>query len=309
MRILITGANGFIGQHVVARLRADGHDVVRCERAGQEADDAIITGDLATFDGWDAVLIRADAVVHLAARVHQVNEQAHDPEAAFHTANVVATETLVQACERMESPPHLVFLSTIAVMGFDSGENPFTPYVLAPYNPYSRSKAEAEAVVRASRLPYTIVRIPLVYGEGVRANFLSLMRAVAKGVPLPLGKVQNRRSILYVGNLADALAHIVRCAAARNQTVLIADAAPLSSPALIRLIAEAMGKRARFLPIPPALIRLAAHLLGKPMLYHKLCSNLEMETAATNALLRWQPPLSTFEAMQETVRWWRKEAM
>jgi UDP-glucose 4-epimerase len=305
MKILITGANGFIGQHLVARLRADGHAVLRCVRTGEVAEDTVITGDLATFDGWDAVLEGMDAVIHLAARVHQVQEKASDPEAAFHAANVVATERLVEACERMASPPHFVFLSTIAVMGFDSGNTPFTADVIAPYNSYSRSKARAEAVVRLSRLPWTMVRIPLVYGAGVRANFLSLMQAVAKGTTLPLGRVQNRRSVLYVGNLMDALAHMLNREAAHRQTVLIADATPLSSPALVHLIADAMGKKARLLPVPLVCMRLAATLAGKPMLYHKLCANLEMDTAPTNALLGWQPPFTTREGMEETVRGWR----
>jgi nucleoside-diphosphate-sugar epimerase len=304
MKIIVTGADGFVGRHLVARLRADGHAVLRCVRNGEAGDNTVITGDLATFDGWDAALKGADAVVHLAARVHQVKENASNPEAAFHSANVVATERLVRACERMESPPHLVFMSTIAVMGFDSGNTHFTAETLAPFNPYSRSKAEAEAMVRAAAVPWTVVRIPLVYGAGVRANFLSLMKAVTKNVPLPLGKVHNRRSLLYVGNLVDALSHTLHCDAAREATLLIADRTPLSSSEVVRMLASHIGVKPRLLPIPPAWMHLAARAIGKPMLYHKLCSNLEMDTAYTNALLGWQPPYTSQEAVKATVLWW-----
>ncbi len=308
MRVVVTGANGFVGRHLCTALLAHGHEVVRCVRAcaPDEPEGGVAVGELETFDGWAKVLREGDAVIHLAARVHQVRERAADPESAFHAANVEVTERLLRASENA-GVSRFLFASTIAVMGYASSAAPFTSEDLNPFNAYSRSKAQAEARVRESALAWSIVRIPLVYGEGVRANFLSLMKLIYRRVPLPFGWVKNRRSIIYAGNLADALAHMLNQPAAIRQTLLIADAQSLSSPDLIRQVAKALGRPARLLPVPTLSIRLGGYALRRPYLYHKLCGSLEMDTAPSHALLEWTPPYTTQEGMIHTAMWFRTE--
>lgn len=305
--ILITGANGFIGTHLHTALHNAGHTVIAAVRTSSSlTPNTIETGDLASFNSWEQALHNIDTVIHLAGRAHQTDKHAANNDAAFQQANVVTTQRLLHACKQ-HHVKRFIFLSTIAVAGYDSGDTPFSSTTYAPFNPYSRSKAEAEACVQASSLDYSIVRIPLVYGAGVRANFLSLMNMVDKGISLPLGMVNNRRSLLYVGNLVDALQHIIPSEATYGKHLNIADTAPLSSPALIRHIANALDRSPRLLPIPSLCMKLGARLIDKPMLYHKLCGNLEMETQTTQQLLNWQPPFSTQDGLRETVRWFHAQ--
>ena len=308
MRVVVTGANGFVGTHLCEALSAHGHEVVACVRsaAPELPEGCVSIGDLETFDDWANVLQAGDAVIHLAARVHQVKETASDPEAAFHAANVDATEKLLRASEAA-GVARFIFASSIAVMGYSSGNTPFTTEDLAPFNAYSRSKAEAETLVKQSALAWSIVRIPLVYGPGVRANFLSLMQLIYRRVPLPFAWVKNRRSLIYVGNLADALCHMLNRAETVRKTLLIADAESHSSPELIRSIAKALGRPARLLPIPAFTMHLGAKTLRRPLLYHKLCGNLEMDTAPSHVLLDWIPPYTTQEGLIHTAVWFREQ--
>lgn len=308
MRVVVTGANGFIGQHTCNALIAHGHEVVQCVRSitPEMPEGCVAVGDLTTFDGWESILREGDAVIHLAARVHQVQETSKDPSAAFHAANVTVTERLLRACEKA-SVSRFIFASTIAVMGYHSGSEAFSVTSLNPFNPYSLSKAQAEALVAQSATNWSIIRIPLVYGEGVRANFYSLMKLIYKRLPLPFAWVKNQRSILYVGNLADAFAHTLGNSKAIGQILLIADPHVISSPELIRQIAKALGRKPRLLPVPPIAMRLATAALRRPMLYHKLCGNLEMDTAPTLELLDWIPPYTTQEGLIHTAVWFRAQ--
>jgi nucleoside-diphosphate-sugar epimerase len=296
--ILVTGAHGFIGRHLCVRLRADGHRLITTSRNPIEG--SVTTGNLAEFTGWDAVLRDVDCVIHLAARVHQTDKHAAQDEAAFQRDNVLATKQLLLACERAHIK-RFVFLSTIAVMGNDSGDTPYTTHdAQQPFNPYSHSKADAEKLLLNATIDYQIMRIPLVYGAGVKANFLSLMRLATKGIPLPFAAVHNKRSILYVGNLCDAIAYIVTHPTPPQQIVHIADAYSLSTQEIIRHLAEGAGKKARFFFMPPALLGLATRCIGKPELYHKLCGNLELDTTSTTATLGWTPPYDASQVLKNT---------
>lgn len=300
MKILVTGATGFVGQHVVTHLEACGHEVVRIAR--DATDGCIAVGDMAHFHGWDALLEGVECVMHLAARAHQVKDRAHDPQAAFYAANVTATQHLVDACVRV-GVPHFIYLSTVAVCGYDSSDAPYDASSYAPYNPYSSTKAHAEALVRSCGIPATIMRIPIVYGAGVRANFLSLMRCVARGIPLPFGCVRNQRSVLYVGNLASALEQCARTPAVRGATLMIADSTPLSSKELVCMIAEALGTKARLVPISPMWVRAITGLCGKEMIYHKLYGSLHMDCAPSYDVLDWMPPYTTQQGLRATVEY------
>ncbi len=304
--LLITGANGFIGSHLCPALQAHGYRITQAVRRLPDAPmqdmHYVETGNLATFDGWDAALQGIDTVIHLAGRAHQTSRAHAQDDAAFTEANVTATRRLIDACER-NNISRLLFLSTIAVMGATSGDTPFTATNHNPQTPYARSKAEAEVVLRASGLDWTIIRIPLVYGPGVRANFLSLMHTVQRGLPLPLGCVRNRRSLLYTGNLVDTFAQILSCDASIRQTLLIADQETPSSPELIRALASAMERPARLLPVPLPLLKTGATLLGRPALYHKLCGNLVMDCTPSYDLLNWRPLVPQADGLRETAQW------
>ncbi|TAE80360.1 MAG: NAD-dependent epimerase/dehydratase family protein [Alphaproteobacteria bacterium] len=302
MKILVTGAQGFVGRHVVAHLQACGHEVVRVVR--NPAQGCIAVGDMARFQGWDALLEGVECVMHLAARAHQIKDRAEDPYAAFYAANVTATQHLVDACVRV-GVPHFIYLSTVAVCGYDSSDAPYDASSYAPYNPYSSTKAQAEALVKSCGIPATIMRIPIVYGAGVRANFLSLMRYVDRGVPLPFGQVCNQRSVLYVGNLAHALEQCARTPAVHGATLMIADSAPLSSKELVGMIADALGTKARLVPMPPMWVRAITGLCGKEMIYHKLYGSLHMDCTPSYEVLDWMPPYITQQGLRETVAWFR----
>lgn len=279
--------------HLCKALIHAGHDVIAYTRADY--------GDIAQRSQWD-MLSNCDAVVHLAGRAHQTNRHAASDSEAFTRDNVTATEILLNACETHKIK-RFIFMSSIAVLGYDSGSQELRADASPkPYNPYSISKAEAEQLVQHSPLDWTIIRIPLVYGEGVKANFHTLLRMVQRQWPLPFGLVNNQRSLVYVGNVCDAINHILRTDYAIRHIVHIADAEPLSVAELIKKIASALKIKTRLLPVPPIMLRYAASIVGKKMAYHKSCGNLVMETASTNRLLNWHPPFSTDDGLRLTVQ-------
>jgi nucleoside-diphosphate-sugar epimerase len=305
MKILITGANGFIGSHLCAALGNEAianrlgsaPQLIKCSRR-QIDGDFVVVGDIVTYPDWVALMQGVDIVIHLAGRVHQTKETIVKNYAPYHQDNVQATQTLLQAAKKA-GVAHFIFLSTVAVMGYESSQ-PLPATNTAPYNDYSISKLEAEKLVRGSEVRHTIIRIPLTYGAGVKANFASLMRMVERGLPLPFGLVNNARSLLYIGNLTDAIIQLLSLEN-KPELLLLADKETPSNADLVRLIAGAMGKPARLLPIPKSLISLAAKLLGKPLLYHQLCSSLVMDCEPSYAALNWQPPLSQAESINQLI--------
>jgi nucleoside-diphosphate-sugar epimerase len=305
MKILITGANGFIGSHLCAALQSEDcarrigelPQLVKCSRSNI-GDDFVVVGDINAYPDWNELMEGVDVVIHLAGRVHQTKETNSKNYTPYHLDNVQATQKLLHSAKQA-GLKHFVFLSTIAVMGYESLQ-PLPASHVSPYNDYSISKLEAEKLVRSSGLSHTIIRIPLTYGVGVKANFAYLMRMVAKGLPLPFGLVNNARSLLYVGNLTDAIIQLLSLAH-KPELLLLADIETPSNAHLVRIIGDAVGKPARLLPIPPALINFAAKLLGKPLLYHQLCSSLVMDCEPSYQALDWQPPFSQIDAIKQTV--------
>jgi len=282
MRVVVTGASGFIGGAVVPALRARGHEVRALDRA--------ITGDLAGFDGWPAHLDRADAVVHLAALAHSRGLD----EARLRAVNVDAALALGRTAAAAGA--RMLFMSTVKVLGeetpgpaFDDATRP------APQDAYARAKAAAESALRAvPGLALTVLRPPLVYGPGVKANFLALLRAVARGWPLPLASIDNRRSLVFAGNLADAVARCLEAPAAAGKTYCVSDGAPLSTPDLCRAIGAALGRPARLFRFPPALLEFAPPA-------RKLTRSLVIDDSAIRRELGWRPPYGFAEAMRATV--------
>jgi len=311
LNILVTGANGFVGSALVERLEAEQKFSVRAavrRLAGlgrPQGADWIETGDLAALAGWQTALQGIDAVVHLAARVHVMQDTAADPLAEFRKANVEGTLNLArQALEA--GVKRFIFISSIKVNG--EATAPGRPFraddAPAPEDAYGISKREAEDGLRElclnSTMEFVIIRPPLVYGPGVKGNFLSMMRWLDKGIPLPLASIQNRRSLVAVDNLIDLILVCIEHPLAANQIFLASDGEDLSTPELLSKTAAALGKRARLLPVPPGLLGFAARCLGKTAAIQKLCGSLQVDIGNTRERLGWRPPLGVDQALSET---------
>jgi UDP-glucose 4-epimerase len=248
-------------------------------------------------------------VVHLAARVHIMNEDAADPEAAFRTTNVDATLRLAAAARQI-GVRRFVFVSSVKAVAEGDGGIPLRENAPPrPEDAYGRSKRAAEdALTRLGNdtgLEIVIVRPPLVYGPQVRANFLRLMDAIWRGVPLPLGAADARRSMVYIGNLADALAHCATDPRAAGQCFHVADSDVPTVTELVRSLGRHLGKPARLLPVPPAWLRMAGRLTGRSAQVDRLIGSLQVDTSHIRDVLGWQPPFSTDEGLAATADWYR----
>lgn len=308
--ILVTGATGFVGGALVRRLAADSacEEVVAAVRRQVEAlPDGVRqvqVGDLLPSTDWGLALQGVNAVVHCAARVHVMQDDATDPLLAYCEVNVNGTLNLAsQAAEA--AVRRFVFISSIKVNGeFTAVGKPFTADdVSAPEDPYGISKYEAEQLLRQmaaeTGMEVVIIRPPLVYGLGVKANFESMMRWLARGVPLPLAAVtENRRSFVALDNLVDLIVTCLNHPAAANQTFLVGDGEDLSTAELLKRMGTAMGRPARLFYAPPALLKLGATILNKLGIYQRLCGSLQLDIAKTRQLLGWTPPVSVDEGLR-----------
>ena len=309
---LVTGATGFVGYALVQRLtvnRDSGGVVVavrRIDRSWPERVRPIQVSNLQPATQWGAVLQRVNTVVHLAARVHVMQDTATDPLAAFRTANVDGTLNLARQAAAA-GVKRFVFISSIKVNGESTEpEQSFTE--ADPPNPqdaYGRSKQEAEQGLRQlsadTGMEVVIIRPPLVYGPGVKANFASLMRAVQRGWPLPLGAVHNQRSFVALDNLVDFIVNCITHPQAANQNFLVSDGEDLSTPDLIRRMARAMNRPAHLLQVPVWALRAGALLLGKGDAVQRLCGNLQVDISKSRTLLGWNPPISVDEGLRRAV--------
>jgi nucleoside-diphosphate-sugar epimerase len=306
-KILVTGANGFVGNILCEILSSEGMDFVPVVRkAGERAGRQFAIGDMHAETRWETALAGCDAVIHLAARVHVMDDRSADPLAAFRAVNVDATLNLARQAVSC-GIQRFVFVSSVKVNGEETTDRLFTAFDdPAPLDPYGQSKLEAEmalkALARETGLEVVVVRPPLVYGPGVRANFLRLMQLVKMGVPLPLGAINNRRSMVAAENLVDLLLTCVRHPAAPGQTFMVSDDHDVSIAELLRMLAHAMGKRPLLLPVPSRLITGAAALLGKSAVANRLVGSLQVDIAHTRSTLRWTPPVSMEDALGKTVR-------
>lgn len=309
--VLVTGANGFVGRYVCDAL------------SGRRQPYRMLVRDGAQVGGTDAAVFRTPglfhgeavrpalrgcrAVIHLAARVHVMEDRSADPLAEFRRVNVEGTRAIARWA--MEAgAKRFVLVSSVKVNGESTPEAPFQESdAPAPEDPYGQSKWEAEQALRRiadeTGLEVVILRPPLMYGVGVKANFLRLMKLVHRGVPLPFGAVRNRRSFAFVGNLADAAVAASEHPRAPGETLLVSDGPALSSPELVRAIAAAMDRRARMLPVPPPLLRAAGALTGRQATVDRLLASLEVNSSKIRGVLGWTPPFSMEEGLRETVEW------
>lgn len=296
-RLVVTGASGFIGAALVQHLRRLGRPCAGISRRAGPAVDAVVPDyTRAALTPW---VREGDVLVHLAARAHRPGP-AHDDDFAD---NLRTTAALVEVC-RAQGVARLVFMSSVGVHGQRTVDTPFTERdAPAPEEAYGRSKLACEqGVAAAAGLDHVIVRPPLVYGAGAPGNFARLALAVARGWPLPLGAIRNRRSFVAVDNLVDFLALCATHPAARHQTFLVADGEDLSTPQWITRMAAAAGRRSpRLLPVPPACLRAAGTLLGRRGATQRLCDSLQVDSTLARTTLGWTPVVGVDEGLRRAM--------
>lgn len=302
-KVMVTGASGFVGKRLREALAERGADCVGTSRNGGAG--LIEVGELRSDTDWREALQGVGVVVHLAARVHVMVETESDPMLAFRRANVDGTirlaEQAVQAGVR-----RMVYVSSVKVNGEATHSRPFSvDDAPAPEDPYGMSKREAEDALRTfaaqSGLELVIVRPPLVYGPGVKANFLNLMRAVRRGMPLPIGAVHNLRSMVALDNLTDFLMLAAVHPDAPGHTFLISDGDDLSTATLARKLGAAMRQSPRLVPVPVGALRLIGKLTGKSAVIDRLTSSLQVDSRPCREVLGWTPPKSVDEGIDATV--------
>lgn len=318
MKVLVTGSNGFVGGAVLQKLTLmDGIQAFGSVRAASPllADSRfkIVVGNLSGETDWFSALSGVDVVVHAAARVHVMNESSTDPLAEFRRTNVEGTLNLARQAE-LAGVRRLIFVSSIKVNGEATtlGNAFSADDIPAPTDHYGISKMEAEQglqnLTRQTKMKVVIIRPPLVYGIGVRANFQAMMRWLERGIPLPFGAIENSRSLVALDNLVDLIVTCLNHPAAANQTFLVSDGEDLSTTQLLQRMGHAMGKPARLVPIPAWLLSLSARMIGKPALAHRLCGSLKVDIAKTRQLLGWAPLLTVNAALKKAAKGYSDEA-
>jgi len=307
--ILVTGASGFVGRNLCTSLikysplRISVRDKASTELfANVEIFEASLTPD----QDWSSALSGVSVVVHCAARVHVMSEGAADPLFEFRRVNVDGTLNLAR--QAVEAGVHrFVFISSIKVNGelTDLGHPFIADQIPVPSDPYGVSKYEAEiglmALSEETGMEVVIIRSPLVYGPGVKANFLSMMNWLRRGIPLPLGGItKNRRSFVFIDNLISLINTCINHLAAANQTFLVSDDEDLSTAGLLERMALALGRPSKLIAVPAVLITLGAKLVGRSDIAQRLCGSLQVDIKKTKDLLGWSPPVSVNEGLHQT---------
>ena len=314
LSLLVTGANGFVGRSLCAELCQRGYAVratVRSANVRIDDYEQAIVGSIDSGTDWAAVLRGVNVVIHLAARVHVMKDTAIDALAEFRRINVEGTLNLArQAVEA--GVQRFIFISSIKVSGEGTllGQLYTTEDQPAPVDPYGISKREAEdalrQLARETGMEMVIIRPPLIYGPGVKANFQSMMRWLDKGIPLPLGAIHNRRSLVALDNLIDLIGTCIHHPAAANQIFLASDGEDLSTTELLQRMAAALGKKTWLIPVPESILIWGASLLGKQAMAQRLCGSLQVDISKTRDLLGWKPPVSVDEALRKTAQYYMK---
>lgn len=310
-KVFLTGANGFVGRHFVQRCLRDGWEVTALVRQSVGRGTAGLTthtcAGLEQLGDVSSILRGQDVVVHCAARVHVMKDKSGNPLAAFRAVNVAGTLDLARQAA-VAGVARFVYLSSVKVHGEVTAlGHPFNEDT--PPNPqddYAQSKCEAEVGLRElaaqTGMAVVVIRPPLVYGRGVGANFKAMMSAVQRGWPLPLGCIDNRRSLVGIDNLVDLMRLCATHPAAANQTFLVSDGDDLSTTQLLQQVGLSLGRSARLVPVPVFALRWAASVLGKSAVADRLCASLQVDISKARCVLGWTPPVSVGEGLRRTAQ-------
>ncbi|MCE0493787.1 UDP-glucose 4-epimerase family protein [Vibrio salinus] len=305
-KILVTGSGGFVGKNLVHQLLQQRNEVIAHSRSVQLTGCENVHSEISSLTDWSGVLTDVDAVIHCAARVHQMNESQQEAKILYHEVNVAGSLNLAkQAVEA--GVKRFIFISSIKVNGEWTNESePFTADDMPhPQDAYGQSKYDAECALiefaQQSGLELVIIRPPLVYGPGVKANFLSMMKVVAKGVPLPFGAIKSLRSFVYVENLVNLILVCCEHTKAPGKIFLISDDEDISIRELLRQLAQLSGKKSYLLPIPKFLLISLLTLIGKKAAAQRLCQPLQLDIQETKDILGWEPKYSLREGLEKTV--------
>lgn len=318
-KVCVSGASGFVGRELCRLLLERGIEVVGAVRKhsaglfpGNKLFSQAVVGNIGPDTDWSRTLAGVDAVFHLAARVHVMRDTAHDPLAEFRRANVQTTENFARAAAE-SGVQRFVYVSSIKVNGEETvqGHRYSEGDVPQPRDPYGLSKWEAEQalwrIAQETGLEVVVVRPPLVYGAGVKGNFARMLAAVAKRLPLPLASVRNQRSLVYVGNLADALIACASHPAAVGQTYLVSDGEDVSTPELFRRLADEMRVHSYLFPFPAGILKLAGRMAGMSKQLDRLLGSLQIDNAKIRADINWVPPYSMQEGLKATAECFKTE--
>ncbi|MYL25277.1 MULTISPECIES: UDP-glucose 4-epimerase family protein [Halomonadaceae] len=312
-QILVTGATGFVGRQVTPALSrvASVTAAVRSPGPRIKGAQTVAVGPVDGKTDWQPALAGVEAVVHLAARAHVMKDEAQDPLSEFRRTNTEGTRHLAEQAASA-GVRRFIFISSIKVNGESTAPGrPFTAHdIPAPQDPYGQSKAEAEQALRAvaasTGMEVVIIRPPLIHGPGVKGNFAVMLNWLRRGIPLPLGRTDNARSLLAVDNLVDLITTCLNHPDAANQTFLASDGEDVSTTQLLRRMAAALGKPARLLPVPPPLMKFGARMIGREPVYQRLFGSLQLDIRHTRETLGWAPPLTMDEGLRQTANALRK---
>ena len=315
MVIAITGANGFLGDALLRKLCQ--YEVIALVRKRPFIQLAEVKdktcGDLSPLQVWDNLLLGVDVVIHTAARVHSMHERSSS-DMGFRRTNVEGTLNLARQAANL-GVKRFIFLSSVKVNGelSNDGEPFLAENTPKPEDAYGVSKMEAELglyqISNETDMEVVCIRPPLIYGPGVKGNFMVLLRWLQSGIPLPLGAVHNRRSLVAIDNLVDLIVTCIDHHAAADQTFLVSDDKDLSTTELLRLMGSALDRPTRLIPLPSKLLQLGAKLFGKEEITQRLLGNLQVDISKTKGLLSWSPPLTVEEGLKKTADWYHKQRM
>jgi len=315
--VLVTGAAGFIGRELCRKMLAGNWYVRGIMRRSTYRNnlpfgvDVIPIEEITPRTDWSKILFGVHTVVHLAAQAHVINGLSEDSLAAYRYVNTAGTERLAQTASA-SGVKRFVYLSTVKV----NGEGKAGPYAEKddpePIDPYGISKWEAEQILYEisdqTGMEMVVLRPPLVYGPWVKANFLHLLKILDRSIPLPLASINNRRSLIFLGNLLSAIVTCINHPRAAGQTFLVSDGEDVSTPELIRHINSALGRPARLFPFPPVMLKMAGIITGKSVAMDRLLRSLTIDCSKIRRELDWQAPFSMEQGLRETAKWYLKSA-
>ncbi len=310
MLIAVTGSNGFIGKHLCNYLEKIGFIVRPIQRVKEK--NVFQIKDLKDNNNWERVLKGADIVIHCASKVHSFEKESEKSKLSYELINVSATEKIAKEAAKLRIKK-FIYLSTIKVYGEKTlMGNPFkNDSIVNPIDSYSRSKYRAEEILRNISIKYglkiIIIRIPLVYGPFVGANFLSLIKLIKLQIPLPFKNIKNKRSIIFVGNLVEFISKCITNSSADNRLFVVSDSYPVSTKELIILISESLKKRLFLFKLPIKILKLFGKMTRNQSKIDRIISSLEVDPKQTFDFFNWKPPYSTKEGIDITISWFKKE--